>query len=35
VLDRELDMYPDLVLEGGFGAQYADLLSSAKLDPVA
>jgi hypothetical protein len=35
VLDRELALCLDLVLEGGSGAQCADLMSGAKLDSVA
>jgi hypothetical protein len=35
VLDRGMALCLDLVLEGGSGAQYADLLSDAKNDPVA
>jgi hypothetical protein len=35
VLDRELEIFLDLVLEGGYGAQCTDLLSSAKLESVA
>jgi hypothetical protein len=35
VLDRELDLCPDLVLKVGFGAQCAYLLSYVNLDSLA
>jgi hypothetical protein len=35
VLGRDLALCLDLVLEGGSGAQCANLLSIAKLDSVA